>query len=145
MEMGRKWKMLTSLQLPLVFLQIWYQMKGVTCSFIWVIFQLHRFLFSIFLSEKTWFFAKFKIFSKKKCPTFGFRFYTLVIVLLCIFRLKLSNEGSIFLCLKVLHGTPCSYVFYYPLKYYVFGRTNGNASNRNASNQHFSLYPLNVN
>ena len=71
-------------------------------------------------------------FSKKKCSTFGSHFYTLVIVLLCIFWLKLSNKGSIFLHLKVLHDTLFSYVFYYLVKYCVFGRTNCNACYRNA-------------
>ena len=106
--------------------------KGLTCSFIWVIFQSHRFLFSIIFSEKTCFLAKFMFFSKKKCSTFGSHFYTLVIVLLCIFWLKLSNKGSIFLHLKVLHDTLFSYVFYYLVKYCVFGRTNCNACYRNA-------------
>ena len=61
------------------------------------------------------------------------------------FVIEIVKQGFNLLIFLSLHDTPFSYVFYYPLKYYVFGRTNGNASNRNASNQHFSLYPLIMN
>ena len=62
---------------------------------------------------------------------------SLLLVVHCIEIVKQGFNLPIF---KGLYDTPFSYVFYYLLKCYVFGRTNGNASN-----QHFSLYPLIMN
>ena len=106
-------KILTSLQIPVV---MWkgIKWKGLTCSFIWVIFELHWFFFSIIVfwkKKKTGFFSFFFFFLqnswffKEKMPYIWISFlhlcYCFVIHLFFLLSLlKLSNKGLIFLYLS---------------------------------------------